>query len=318
MGVVLHHRCFVVPLVMVFLLSFESQFAHAQHSDTRHLELPLHSMSDQIIRHLAYTLCYNEQHEQATWVAYELTRSETQKAVERSNKFMIDPLVKTQSATNLDYKDSGYDRGHLAPAADMGWSTESMKESFYYSNMSPQLPAFNRGIWKQLEEKVRDWAIAEDTLLVVTGPVLRDGLPAIGINSVSIPEYYYKVLLDFTGKSHKGIGFILPNRAGSSPLQSYAVSIDSVEKVTGIDFFYALVDKQENELEHALCLPCWEWNATNTRQGASERKTPSKPEQSPHKVNSNKAAVQCSGKTKSGTRCKRSTSSASGKCYQHE
>jgi endonuclease G len=138
------------------------------------------------------------------------------------------------------------------------------------------------------------------------------------LSRVSIPEFYYKVLLDLAGKSHKGIGFILPNRAGSSPLQSYAVSIDSVEKVTGIDFFYALADKQENELEHAFCLPCWEWDAANIRQGASEQKTTSKPEQSPHKVNSDKAAVQCSGKTKSGTRCKRSTSSASGKCYQHE
>ncbi len=294
------------------------QVVWAQGQINQKLELPKHSASDQIIRHLAYTLCYSEQHEQATWVAYELTRSETQKSVERSNKFMIDPQVKTKSATKADYKESGYDRGHLAPAADMGWSAETMQESFYYSNMSPQLPAFNRGIWKQLEEKVRDWAIAEDTLLVVTGPVLRDGLPAIGINSVSIPEYYYKVLLDFTGKSHKGIGFILPNRAGSSPLQSYAVSIDSVEKVTGIDFFYALADKQEYELEHAFCLPCWEWNAANTRQGESEQKLPFKTEQAPNKVNSNKSAVQCLGKTKSGTRCKRSTRSSSGKCYQHE
>ena len=290
----------------------------SQHTQNDILVLPHYSESDQIIRHHAYTLCYNEKHEQASWVAYELTRSETQKAVERSNKFIIDPLVKTGSASDADYKASGYDRGHLAPAADMGWSEQSMRESFYYSNMSPQLPAFNRGIWKQLEELVRDWAIAEDTILVVTGPLLRDGLSTIGNNKVSIPEYYYKAILDLSGKTHKGIGFILPNQAGNKSLQAYAVTIDSLEKVSGIDFYYQLNDAIEHQLEKQVCLTCWEWNdASDTKHAAPERRETKVLQQSPSKQSVGKT-VQCSGYTKSGTRCKRKTSGSSGKCYQHE
>jgi endonuclease G len=298
------------------VLSLTMQVVWAQGQIIQKLELPKHSASDQIIRHSAYTLCYSEPHEQASWVAYELTRAETQKAVERSNKFMIDPLVKTGSARDADYKASGYDRGHLAPAADMGWSTQAMQESFYYSNMSPQLPSFNRGIWKQLEELVRDWAIAEDTILIVTGPILRNGLPTIGANKVSIPEYYYKAILDLSGKTHKGIGFILPNRAGSEPLQSYTVSIDSLEKVSGLDFYYQLNDLVDRELEKSACIPCWEWNAANTKHAAPEHET-KVAEKKPAKQSPGKS-VQCSGRTKSGTRCKRTTTSSSGRCYQHE
>jgi endonuclease G len=302
---------------MRLLLFIASSVLHAQSKQPTRLELPKHASNEQIIHHLAYSLCYNEQHEQASWVAYELTRAETQKVAERSNKFTIDPLVKTGSANDADYKASGYDRGHLAPAADMGWSAQVMQESFYYSNMSPQLPAFNRGIWKQLEELVREWAIAEDTIYVVTGPLLHSGLPTIGANKVSIPEYYYKAILDLSGKTHKSIGFILPNRSGNEPLQSYVVSIDSLEKVTSLDMFYQLNDAAERELEHSVCTPCWEWNAANTKHAAPERRETKVTDNAPAKESSGKG-VQCSGRTKSGTRCKRTTSNSSGKCYQHE
>lgn len=306
----------IKKILAVLSITIQVVWAHGQM--IQKLELPKQSPSDQVISHSAYTLCYSEKHEQASWVAYELTRSETQKAVERSNKFMIDPQVKSGSATDADYKASGYDRGHLAPAADMGWSEKTMQESFYYSNMSPQLPAFNRGIWKQLEELVRDWAIAEDTILVVTGPLLRDGLPAIGVNKVSIPEYYYKAILDVSGKTRKGIAFILPNRAGNSLLQSYTVSIDSLEKASGIDFFYQLNDVTEQELESHVCLTCWEWMAASDKKHAApERRETKVIEKKPAKQSVGKS-VQCSGRTKSGTRCKRTTTSSSGRCYQHE
>lgn len=153
------------------------------------LEIPKTSSSkDRIIKKTGFSLLYNESHEQAEWVAYQLTKSETNSVFERTDNFMVDPMVKTGSAVAADYQGSGYDRGHLAPAGDMGWSAASMTESFYYSNMSPQLPAFNRGIWKRLEEQVRTWAIDYDTLYVVTGPVLQMGLPKIGPNEVSVPD----------------------------------------------------------------------------------------------------------------------------------
>ncbi len=223
------------------------------------LEIPAHSSKEQIITHTGFTLSYNETHEQANWVAYQLTKEETDKIYKRTNKFLRDPKVRTSSAADEDYKKSGYDRGHLAPAADMGWSAETMAESFYYSNMSPQVPAFNRGIWKKLEELVREWAIENESIYIVTGPVLKKGLPAIGSNQVSVPEFYYKVILDYTEPEIKGIGFIMPNAASKEALSTFAVSIDSVESITGIDFFPRLENEEETIIESLVCVPCWSW-----------------------------------------------------------
>ncbi len=277
---------------------------HAEESTTdsliQHLEIPFFRQGEQVITHTGYTLSYNEAAEQANWVAYELTAQETQKAFERTNKFLVDPAVSTGSATDTDYKKSGFDRGHLAPAADMGWSSTTMIESFYFSNMSPQLPGFNRGIWKNLESLVRSWANENESIYVVTGPVLTPGLPTIGLNQVAVPNYYYKVILDYREPSIKGIGFVLPNASSSLPLQQFALSIDSVEKITGIDFFHLLEDEQEAQLEKTVCISCWSWKSTS--------KT----------YKSNTTGVQCSGITKKGTRCRRSTSNVNGRCYQHQ
>lgn len=226
-----------------------------------HLEYPAILPNEKIISHTGYSFVYSEEHEQAKWIAYELTKEETNNLFERTDKFLVDPLVSTGTAENSDYLKSGYDKGHLAPAADMGWSAITMKESFYLSNMSPQLPGFNRGVWKRLEEMIRSWAIDNSAIYIVTGPILKAGLPTIGSNRVSIPNYYYKVILDYTQPEIKAIGFILPNASSSSALTSFAVSIDEVEKETGLDFFPALPDDQETKLEKEVCQTCWHWQA---------------------------------------------------------
>ncbi|QOI98914.1 MAG: DNA/RNA non-specific endonuclease [Flammeovirgaceae bacterium] len=221
------------------------------------LEIPLLQPDEQLIEHTGFKLVYNENHEQANWVAYELTLEETRRGVERSDKFLPDQKVSTGTATPEDYKGSGYDRGHLAPAADMSWSAQAMKESFYFSNISPQVPAFNRGIWKRLEEQVRTWAQQDTAAFIVTGPVLSDSLPVIGPNQVSVPAYFYKALLVYRYQNQKAIAFIVPNKKSGLPLKHFAVTVDSLEHITGIDFFPALPDVIESKLESELCLPCW-------------------------------------------------------------
>lgn len=268
------------------------------------LEIPKTNPKDIVITHTCFALLYNEPHEQASWVAYELTKEETNKIYERTDKFITDPKVKTGTANDKDYASSGYDRGHLAPASDMGWSATAMAESFYYSNMSPQTPSFNRGVWKRLEELVRTWAIENNSVYIVTGPVLTSGLTTIGPNKVSVPNYYYKVILDYTEPSIKGIGFIIPNTGSSESLQQFAVSIDSVEKFTGIDFFSSLPDEQEELIEKTLCIKCWTWKSVKTTSEKEENKT--------------STSVQCNGKTKAGARCNNKTLNASGYCYLHE
>ena len=269
------------------------------------IEIPETKNKKAIINHSSYSLLYSEKHEQALWIAYELTSEETNRMFERSNKFTPDFSVKTGSANDQDYKGSGYDRGHLAPAADMSFSQRSMQESFYYSNISPQDPSFNRGIWKRLESLVRDWAVINKSLYVVTGPVLTQGLNSIGRNSVSIPNYYYKVILDYRNPELKAIGFIIPNIGLKGDLSSFSVSVDKVEEITGLNFFSAIPDEQENYLESSVCISCWSWKASSTNKN-------------PKKKDGSSQAVQCSGITKKGLRCKRRVLDPSGFCFQHQ
>jgi len=246
--------CFRYRYLFLFLFYFCQLPGFCQ------LEKPAVLPTDSVIEHCGFSLLYNEKYEQAKWVAYEITKKETEKVVKRSNKFKPDPKVSTHTANNNDYKGSGYDRGHLAPAGDMCWSQMSMDESFYFSNISPQVPAFNRGIWEKLEERVRAWAIENGTVYVVTGPIIHDKPTTIGASKVAVPQYYFKVILDYTLPDIKGIGFVLPNAASEAPLQSFALSIDEVEKITGIDFFPLIPDEQENHIEKTLCIHCWEWS----------------------------------------------------------
>lgn len=221
------------------------------------------SQTGQIIEHTYYSLSYNEQHEQAEWVAYFLSKERLSIPwVDRYDLFEPDPLINSGSATPDDYRNSGYDRGHLVAAADMAFNDQAMKETFYMSNISPQAKNFNKGIWKELEELSRDWAKKNDFLYVVSGPVLSKPIKgSIGKNEVSVPSAFFRVLLDLQEPQVKSIGFILPNEVSYEPLYKFAVSIDEVEEITGIDFFPDLLDDEAEEaLESSFNLDLWEFN----------------------------------------------------------
>ena len=257
-----------------------------------------------VIHHPGYSLAYDESSEQAAWVAYCLTAGETVARVERSNDFRSDPSVRSGSAAHSDYKGSGYDRGHLAPAADLAWSSASMSASFFYSNMSPQLPGFNRGIWKKIEELMRSWARAYDSVYVVTGPLYLEQRGSIGPNAVRIPSHYFKAVLTAGTDERKAIAFVLPNASSKASLSSFALPVDRLEAFLGRDLFAFLPDSEEHGLESTLCIPCWSWTAT---KGSSAPRT-----------KGTTVAAQCRGTTQKGARCKRRTKNASGFCWQHE
>jgi endonuclease G len=215
---------------------------------------------DDIHSYTGFDLAYNESYEQASWVAYILTRAEAESGVvQRTDNFRPDTSISTGSASLADYRGSGYDRGHLAPAGDMTWDLGAMSESFLMSNMSPQNPSFNRGIWKRLEEQVRLWAIEKDSIYVVSGPVLRTVHSTIGENAVGVPSYYFKVIADLSPPDHSFIAFLLPNKGSREPLFHYAVTVDSLESFTGINFFASAPDKEVIEqLEGNLDLTEWD------------------------------------------------------------
>lgn len=236
------------------------------------LALPAFSNTDIIVQHTGYTLSYAEEYEQPYWVAYVLTADKVfSNSSTRQDNFREDPYVPTGSATLADYKGSGYDRGHLIPAADQKWSEQAMDDSFYLSNMSPQVGSFNRGIWAKLESVVRTFAAQNQTICVVTGPVLTDGpYESIGINQVAVPNYYYKAILDYSGDEHKAIGFLLKNEGSSADLTSFAVSIDYLEELTGLDFFPALPDDEEEVLEASFDVTLWDFSEFNAKTTAAK------------------------------------------------
>jgi len=214
----------------------------------------------EIIRHQYYTLGYDEQYEQAAWVSYMLTKDNLRVPnVPRADRFETDPMVSTNSADYYDYRGSGYSRGHMAPAGDMAQNEVAMEESFFMSNMSPQKIPFNGGIWRELEECVRDWAYKENTLYIVTGPILNNVTQYIGKKSkVGVPKSHYKVILDIDGGEKKGIGFIMENEKSAAPVMDFAMTIDEVENRTGLDFFSELMtDSVEEKLESEIDIRAW-------------------------------------------------------------
>ena len=218
-------------LTLIFLSCMVQLFAQFE---------PTHT--GEIIKHTYYSLSYIEKYEQPEWVFYSIQKGD----VERTNDFRPDPDVKTGSASLADYKGSGYDRGHLCPAAAMKVNRTAMSETFYLSNMSPQEPYFNRGIWKKLEALIRGWGW-NHTIYVVTGPVFKDIKGYIGKNNVAVPGSYYKVV--YEPEKGKMIGFLLQNEKSGMELSTFVVPVDSIESITGIDFFSQLDDSIENFLE---------------------------------------------------------------------
>ncbi|NBB19265.1 DNA/RNA non-specific endonuclease [Runella sp. CRIBMP] len=231
----------------------------ADYAKVKDFNLPAIGSNDQIIRHHKITLRYREQYEQADWVAYKLTGDEASAYLSRDgNKFVPDPLVSTGSAITSDYTRTGYDRGHLAPAGDFNINPSDKQETFYMSNISPQVPDFNRGIWNDLEQKFRQWAQRDGELYIVTGPVLKPGLPTIGNrNEIAVPEMYYKIALCLTDDQPRMIGFVLKNEFSSENLKTFVVSVDEIERLTGIDFFPRLPDTLEKKLESANTTKGW-------------------------------------------------------------
>lgn len=241
-------------------------------SEMARVGYPQSSQEETLIKHAALTLSYNEAHEQANWVMHVILTDVTSGNGSRTNDFRIDSLIESGSATEQDYfikvlkADSvtyryegfGYDRGHLAPSADFRWSRTALSESYFYSNMSPQLGDFNRLKWAELENWMRTYVDENNVnLFIVTAPILDDDLPKIprSVNGLSIPKYYIKVALDL--ENERGIAFVMPNEKITLPIESFSISIDSAEVLLGYDLFSGLADDLEATIESSCDYKFW-------------------------------------------------------------
>lgn len=244
----------ILPCLLTFSFLFFLSQSYAQDFDYRPK-----SKKGVLVQHKYYSLSYVQKYKNAEWVAYKLVDTMLDGSAKRKDNFCVDPMVLTGTAGPNDYPSKEYDRGHLCPAEDMSFSQEAMDSTFYMSNMSPQMGSFNRGIWKKLEMKVRKWAKKYKEIFVVSGPVLKEGLQRIGPKKdISTPMEFYKIILVYQDTVKKMIGFILPHRKINTALENFAVPVDSIEKVTKIDFFPDLPNKIEKQLEKSVVLTGWE------------------------------------------------------------
>ena len=215
-------------------------------------------LPEQMLVRTGYVTSYNKTTMLPNWVAWHLTADRTEGPAKRSGvDFQADMDVPAPRAEDSDYYGSGYDRGHMCPAADNKYSERAMEESFLFTNMCPQNGNLNRGDWNEMEQACRRWAKSYGGVYIVCGPILYKGKhKTIGKNKVVVPEAFFKVVLR-TGDNPKAIGFIYKNAEGNRPKGDYVNTVDEVERITSIDFFPSLPDDVETKVEATADIADW-------------------------------------------------------------
>lgn len=215
---------------------------------------------EQIKEYQGFTVSFNKDNHTPNYVAWELLGNEVVYEVERSNNFWQDPEIEG-CPTHRDYSYSGYDRGHMCPAADQKWSQEAMNDCFVMANMCPQDHSLNAGAWNTLENKERQWAQRDSAIIIIAGPIYtEEDTQKIGDIGVRVPGAFFKAFLAPYVANPRAIAFVYPNSHSPGNTQDYAMSIDDLEEILGADLFPALPDNIENEVEARYSFK--EWNSS--------------------------------------------------------
>lgn len=228
---------------------------------SKRMEIPIYDNAPykQYIIHHGFELVYDENARIPEWVGYELTAEEVAGTASRGRHFVPDPDVNGVQGDNVDYRNTGWDRGHMVPAGDMKLDDQMMRESFYFSNICPQNRNLNGGDWRTLEELCRIYAQRYGKVYIVCGPIIGNNMYGrLGPHQIVIPDAYFKVLLVETKKGFESIGFIMNNEAGHKPLTTYVKTVDDVEEITGLDFFSLLPNRIEKKVESTFNLSVWD------------------------------------------------------------
>jgi endonuclease G len=234
--------------------------ANAKHYDgLDDVKIP-NTLKSQIKEYEGFKLSFNSDNHTPNYVVWELLASETTGIATRQKKFFNDADV-AGCPYESDYKKSGYDKGHICPAADQKWSETAMSDCFYLTNICPQDNSLNTGAWQSLEKKERQWAERDSAIIIVSGPIYTESdTKRIGKTGVRVPSAFFKVIIAPYLDTPRGIGFIYPNMTSPGNMQNYSMTIDEVEKITGFDFFYNLPDEIESAVESKASFK--EWNTS--------------------------------------------------------
>ena len=223
------------------------------------LELPSYDKSEHVLEYDGFTVSYNHTTLVPNWVAYELLDDELNGSYNtRSSNFSRDPNLVGEQASREDYSHSGWDKGHMAPKADMRWSSASYWQSHYFTNICPQNHTFNAGDWNTLEQKVRGMAKKYGRVWVICGPIFTTHeFGTIGDAKVQVPDQFFKALLIKNGSDYSAIAYVMPNKAKHHPLKEYACTVDELELLIDRDLFPKLDDAIETAIEKEINWTYW-------------------------------------------------------------
>ena len=251
--------------------------------DTRNVEVPAssHLVDEQILSRKAYTTSYNCRTKCPNWVAWHLTSEHTDGSFSRKgvpyysndgivegigyatqetcrNGYFVDLEAKEPRQQLSDWtRDYNMSHGHMCPAGDNKWDKAAMNQSFLLTNMCPQDEKLNGGGWKKLEEKCRMWANQYGSIYIVAGPIFNESITrTLGEGKIAVPDAFFKVVLCLEG-TPKAIGFLYKNDSSSQSIRDCVCSVDNIEELTGLDFFYSLPDDIENIVESDSNLSKW-------------------------------------------------------------
>ncbi len=207
------------------------------------------SITSQIKDYEGFSVSFNKDNHTPNYVVWELLPEETEGEVPRQSKFWTDTDIEG-CATDYDYRRSGYDRGHICPAADQKWSARAMHDCFVMANICPQDHRLNSGAWATLEKRERTWTRKHDGLIIAAGPIYdKNDTQRIGATGVRVPSAFFKVFLAHRAEKPQALAVVYPNMSAYGNMTNYYMSVDELEKITGFDFFYALPDDEEAEVE---------------------------------------------------------------------
>jgi endonuclease G len=236
----------------LFLVCYGVVFAGPIEDCQEHAKYGVPSHDPILLCREAYLLSHSYEYKIPVWVVYHLTSEYLSgKAKRASERFRADPdLPEGERAEVKDYARSGYDQGHMMPAADAKRSKKTMRETFLLSNIAPQVGVdFNRGIWEELERKVDKWAQERGEVYVYVGPIFAlKKIKTIGPDHVAVPTHFFKIVYD--PNKQEVIAFLFPNlKLERGTIPYYITTVDYIEKVTGLDFLAPLDDEIEKKLE---------------------------------------------------------------------
>ena len=218
-------------------------------------------LDNQTVRYKAITVYYNKHYRVPNCVAYELTNTQVSMAdapdAQKRDNFQFNRDPQVQGCPDWwEYKETGYDRGHMAPAMDMRWDKTAMEQCFLMTNICPQDHELNDGEWRHMEEAIHTWARSARRLVIFTGPVLEGNMKKMGKKgNIAVPTQYYKVL--YAPEQDRAIAFLFRNEKARNSWTNYAVTIDEVERLTGINFLASLPDDSETVVESRQNIRDW-------------------------------------------------------------